>query len=90
MLIYKSSEITELITISSSDGHKFIILGLNNPFKRNAILLQLTCSFNKYSVWLDITLVFIHIFIRYNTKIGREMIDAIIDVAEDEYNSNMQ
>ena len=50
--------IYEWLVISSNDGHKFIVLGLNNPFKKSAILFNISCSFSKYTEFVEIILIF--------------------------------
>ncbi len=78
--------IYEWLVISSNDGHKFIVLGLNNPFKKSAILFNISCSFSKYTEFVDMILIFLHIFCRYNTKEGSKAIDELIEQANKEYN----
>jgi len=77
--------IYEWLIISSNDGHKFIVLGLNNPFKKTAILFNISCSFSKYTEFVDMILIFFHIFFRYNTKVGSEAIDKLVEQAIKEY-----
>lgn len=78
--------IYEWLTISSNDGHRFIVLGWNNPFKKTAILFNISCSFSKYTEFVEIILIFLHIFFRYNTKEGSKAIDELIEQANKEYN----
>lgn len=81
------NNIYEWLTISSNDGHKFIVLGFNNPFKKVAILFNISCSFSKYTEFVEMVLIFLHIFIRYNTKEGSKAIDELIEQANKEYES---
>jgi hypothetical protein len=61
------------------------VLGWNNPFKKTAILFNISCSFSKYTEFVEIILIFLHIFFRYNTKEGSKAIDELIEQANKEY-----